>query len=127
MNEQDQLMNFIEKIREEGTIVLVEGINDYKAMSSLGIEKIIMVKNKPLYKIVDQVVSEYRKAVILTDLDKEGKKLFSVLRHQLCQKGVIIDNALRNFLFSSTKIRQIEGLNSYLKKSQIFKEELLTI
>ena len=47
--------------------------------------------------------------------DKEGKKIYSKLNHELNQRGVYINNKLRHFLFKKTKLRQIEGLHSYLE------------
>ena len=56
-----------------------------------------------------------KEIILLTDLDNEGKKLFSLLRKELQRRGVRIDNKLRLELFK-TGVKEIEGLASFLKK-----------
>ena len=46
-------------------------------------------------------------------MDKQGKELYGKLNSGLQQRGVKIDNNFRNFLFKNTKLRQIEGLETY--------------
>ena len=55
--------------------------------------------------------------MILTDLDKEGKKLFGKLNKELQRRGVKVDNALRLLLFK-TGITEIEGLDTYIKNKE---------
>ena len=55
-------------------------------------------------------------SVMLVDLDKEGKKLYGRLRHDLMRHRVKIDDKFREFLFKETKLRQIEGLRRYLDR-----------
>lgn len=116
MHETDEAFQIlIKKTNQLRGCVIVEGIKDRKSLSALGLKNIITAKNKPLYKIVDEVAEEYRYAILLTDLDREGKKLYSVLQHQLKKNGVKVNNTLRNFLWRNTKVRQIEGLNRYIE------------
>ncbi len=110
----DKLMILIEKIPEE-SCVIVEGMKDKKALSSLGVKNIITL-TKPLFAVVEAVAEKYNSALILTDLDKEGKMLYGTLSSALQKHGVSVDNRLRNFLLKSTKLRQIEGLLSYMEK-----------
>jgi len=53
--------------------------------------------------------------VILTDLDKEGKRLYGVISSSLQNFGVKIDHYFREFLSRRTKLRQIEGLVRYFE------------
>ena len=76
----------------------------------------IKARIKPIYKIIEEVSEKTKEAVILTDLDKEGKKLFGKLNSGLSHHGVRVDNKFREFLFKKTKLRQIEGIISYLRK-----------
>lgn len=115
----NELLRWIEKIIESEVIVIVEGKEDKAALKRLGITKIIQLNKKPLYKVVEEVVKAGEEVVILTDLDKEGKKLYSRLNHELGQFGVKIDNRFRNFLFKHTSLRQIEGLDSYINRLEI--------
>ena len=103
------------RLIDRGDLILEEGQKDKAALVSLGfLPENILTLNKPLYQIVEEVSRESRTCIILTDLDKEGRRLYSTLQHHLKRHGVKVDNKLRHFLFRETKLRQIEGLARYL-------------
>lgn len=107
----EDLDEWVEKINDDCSLIIVEGIKDKKALENMGVEnEIKTLSKKPIFSIIEDV-SINKKAIILTDLDKEGKKLYGKLKDGLSKHGVVIDNKFREFLFSETKIRQIEGLN----------------
>jgi 5S rRNA maturation endonuclease (ribonuclease M5) len=109
-----QLIDYIEKIRQSEKLIIVEGKKDRIALEKLGIKKIIELNKKPLYFIIEKIVQEYKECIILTDLDKEGKKLYGKLNSALIRYGIKVDNQFRDFLFKNTKLRQIEGLTGYI-------------
>ena len=113
------LIKLIDKLKEENTLVIVEGYKDKRSLTSLGISerRILSTQRRALFKLVEEVIKKDKKAVILTDLDKTGKKLYSKLNSDLSQRGVHIDNKLRNFLFRHTSLRQIEGLKDYIERN----------
>lgn len=112
-----ELLDIIERFKSH--LVIVEGIKDRRALQELGFKKIVIL-NKPLYAIVEEVVETGAKTVlILTDLDKEGKKLYSYLYKHLTERGVKIDNKLREYLFKETQLRQIEGLVTYVSNQNL--------
>ncbi len=123
-----QLHEFIAKIIDDNSIVIVEGIKDKKALEDLGINNIIVLNRRPLYAVVEKVATVYDKAkkltgekisvMILTDLDTEGKKLYGKLNSGLQNFGVRIDNRFREFLFKNTKLRQIEGMKRYIERME---------
>ncbi len=96
--------------------VIVEGFNDKKAIQQFSSVRILTIKSTALFNIVERIPKKSRVA-ILTDLDSEGKKLYSKLNGFLSQRGVFIDNRLRCFLFRNTKLRQIEGLKNFLSSA----------
>ena len=100
----------LEKLKESSKekIVVVEGIKDKKALEKLGVKNIVILR-KPLYLVVEHIEKSGKECILLLDLDKTGKRLYSILNHQLNQFGVKIDNRFREFLFK-TKLRQIEGI-----------------
>jgi 5S rRNA maturation endonuclease (ribonuclease M5) len=110
----DEIHNFIQKIKDSNTLVVVEGKKDKEALQKLGITNIIELSKKPLFHIVEEISNSNRECIILTDLDNEGKLLYSKLNTNLQKNGVKINNKFRNFLFKNTKLRQIEGLDTYL-------------
>jgi len=107
---------FFKKLKEDSKqkIIIVEGKNDKKALEEFGIKNIIILR-KPLYLIVEYVVNSEKDCIILTDLDRKGKELYSKLSSSLKQFGVNIDDYAREFLFK-TKIRQIEGISRHMRK-----------
>ena len=106
----DEFLKLIEEYQD--ALVIVEGKEDKSALIKLGFTNIITLST-PLYKVVESVKT--KKVIVLTDLDSEGKKLYSKLKHELGQRGVYIDDKLRNLLFK-TDLRQLEGLFTYLSK-----------
>ncbi len=115
MNVQcDWLINNLDRIKNK--LFIVEGKKDKKALNSLGINNIITLK-KSLFETVEEISKKTNECVILTDLDKEGRKLYGKLRNDLQKHGVKIDNSFRNFLFRETKVRQIEALDKLVRKA----------
>ena len=96
--------------------VIVEGKKDKAALERLGISssRIFVLSKKPLFAVAEEVAAVYKEAAILTDLDEEGKKLYGKLNTLLQRLGVRVDNSLRNFLFKSTRLRQIEGIGKFI-------------
>ena len=115
----DELDEFLDGMRESGILIIVEGFKDKQALNALGITNVFSLDRMPLYKVVETVAKRAEECIILTDLDKEGKKLYSRLSHDLGQHGVKIDNRFREFLFKHTSLRQIEGLDTFFRNSAI--------
>lgn len=113
-----ELDQWIEKLVEEQPVIVVEGAKDKASLLKLGMENVIMLKGKPLFKVVERVASETDECLILTDLDEEGKKLYGVLRAGLQRHGVKVDDRFRHFLFKETELRQLEGLFRYARRLQ---------
>lgn len=112
----EELLEWIDKIIDSDKIVVVEGREDKTALQKLGITNIIQLNKRPVYKVVEELVEKEQEVIILTDLDKKGKQLYGRLNHDLQRFGVKIDNRFRHFLFKHTKLRQIEGMDSYIKR-----------
>ena len=120
MRESEELQEQIEKIIEQRKLILVEGIKDKKALEQLGITKVITLRRRAIYKVVEDIVSKTKDCIILTDLDREGKKLFATINSELSQRAVRVDKHFRNFLFKKTKLRQIEGIANYMERIKPF-------
>jgi len=128
-NEIKELLSLLERTKQESSLIIVEGYKDKKALLNLGFEnKKIIVMKKPIFSITEEILKrkeelikkglrkEEFEIIILTDLDKEGKKLYSRLKSELQSFGLVINDTLRNFLFKKTKLRQIQGLNHYINE-----------
>ena len=110
----DELQAFIEKIKNSNTLVIVEGKKDRMALQKLGLSNIVELSKKPLFQIVEDISNSNKECIILTDLDKKGKEIYGKLNSNLQKNGVKINNKFREFLFKHTKLRQIEGIYTYL-------------
>ena len=108
----EEVLQELEKIRSKK--VIVEGKNDKKSLEKLGFENITVI-DRPLYKVVEEVKDS--EVVILTDLDKAGKKLYGKLAKDFARRGVRVDSIIRELLFK-TQLRQIEGLANYIERQK---------
>jgi 5S rRNA maturation endonuclease (ribonuclease M5) len=105
------LEEWVDKLKEADKTIVVEGIRDKIALRKLGIPgKRIVFLDGPLYKIVENVCKREKDCILLLDLDREGKKLYSKLRHDLQRFGVKIDHKFREFLYKETSITYIEKI-----------------
>ena len=113
--EFDQL---VQKMLDSNAAIIVEGKKDQAALEKLGIDSsyIFVLNKQPLFVVAERVASYCKTAVILTDLDAEGKKLYGKLNTLMQQLGVKVDNRFRNFLFKNTKLRQIEGMAGFIQQ-----------
>ncbi len=109
--------DFLRILRERNKAIIVEGKKDKAALEQLGIKNIITLSKKPVYEIIENAAKKHKDVIILTDLDKEGKKLFGKLNSGLQRLGVRVDKGPREFIFKNTKLRQIEGITKYLEKN----------
>lgn len=104
----ESLEGWVDKLRSCGKLVLVEGKKDKNAMIRFGINNIVTVSQKPIYKIIDEVNS--KDVVILTDLDREGRKYYHKLKHHLQKSGIKVDNKFREFLIKNKITHYIESI-----------------
>ena len=81
----------------------------------MGLNNVMELNKKPLFQIVEDVANSNEECIILTDLDKKGKELFGKLNSDLQRRGLKMNNKFREFLFKHTKLRQIEGIITYLE------------
>ena len=121
MKKINTLEEWIQALKESRKLVVVEGRKDKEALQKLGITNIKIIQGHPLYEIIEEINSP---TIILTDLDKEGKKLYAKIKHELQKKGVKIDVILREFLFRQTTLSHIEGIIRYKKKEEKYSKAL---
>jgi len=110
----DEIMKHLDRIKDK--LVIVEGINDKRALASFGVKRVKMLSKRALYKVVEEVKD--KEVVLLVDLDKAGKKLHGYFNSEFSQRGVKVDDKLREYLFRKTKLRQIEGLKRFMERTE---------
>jgi len=104
-------------------VILVEGLKDKKALSSIGIEgEVFMIQSEggPI-KAAEYVSEHGGKAVILTDWDRRGGTIAHELENQLSSLGLIYDSRIRARLSFLCKkyIKDIESLDKLLERLSI--------
>lgn len=108
--EQELLMETLNEYRQHLTIV--EGKNDKRALERYGFTNVRTI-DRPLYRVVEEIDEE--EIMILTDLDRHGRKLYHYFFRECGRRGVKVNNRLRQLLVFS-ELRQIEGLPRYLER-----------
>jgi len=91
------------------SLIIVEGKKDKLALNKLGIENVNSI-NEPIYLVIEKLVNYNKEIIILTDLDKMGKKLYARLKRDLTERGITIDNYFREFLFKHTRLTRISKI-----------------
>jgi len=101
---------FLALLRElsEHTLI-VEGRKDEYALKALGLRNIIPLNGRPLVDVVEGVKDD-DEVVILTDFDKEGKRLCARLLKLLQRRRIKANPRLRRMLMTGTGIARIEEL-----------------
>ncbi len=117
--DMEDLKDWIKALGKSGKAIIVEGPKDKKALERFGVKKIFVLSKKSLLETAEDIASKYNEVIILTDLDKKGRELYGKLSKDLNKLGVKIDKKFREWLFKNTDLRQIEGLESYLKNSRL--------
>ena len=102
----EKLARITDKLRDN--IMIVEGKKDRRALNNLGLRDIIAINGKPLANIADDVKDKLEKnqgcsVVILTDFDREGRKLAAKLRILLQRLKIHPNTRLRKMLMSFGK------------------------
>lgn len=115
--ELEEFLETLEEADDGETCFVVEGRRDVAALEDVGVSNVKEVDTN-LYLFSERVAKHYEKAVILTDLDAEGKRLYGKLRAYLSRHGVLIDDKPRDALWR-TQLRQVEGLAGYRSRQQV--------
>src|SRR3989344_1128673 len=110
---KEEIEGWIEKLKKESKIIVVEGEKDRKSLEFFGVSGIVTLK-KPLFEIVEEVAEKTDEVVILTDFDKKGKELYGRLKRDFARNGVKVDAYFREFLQKNTRLSHIEGLRRYI-------------
>ena len=100
-------------------LIIVEGKKDFLALNELGFKNIFIINEsgKSIYEKIEEIEEKAGKSkiCILTDFDKKGKQLYLLLKAELSQRKVRLDNTFRGLLLKEN-ISHIEGLASFMKK-----------
>ncbi|MBI5148816.1 toprim domain-containing protein [Candidatus Pacearchaeota archaeon] len=119
VEDKELLEEEIKEIKKRSSVILVEGKNDKAALNELGLDNVIVLNetNKSVYiKIEDLIENAGKKEhIILTDIDKKGRRLYFMIKKKFSESGVKMNNKLRDLLIKN-KVSHIEGLATFLNK-----------
>jgi len=105
------------ELREENKTVpiIVEGEKDKQALQRLDISGEIIIYNvgMSIANFSDMIAQNYKKIILLTDWDRKGGFLCSVIRKNL-EGRVKINLEYRKFFAKKSITRTIEGLPSWI-------------
>ena len=102
-------------------VVLVEGKKDVLLLNKLGFHKVfdIHVSGVSLMERIEQIkdmIEKRDRVCILTDFDKNGKKLYFEIKAICTEFGMHLDSKLRGLLLVGG-LNHIEQLSEFMKKA----------
>ena len=95
--------------------ILVEGEKDVQALRSLGLDGEILMVNagSSLVDLCDEIAAHYDAIVVLTDWDKKGGRLATIISKNLAGRTTCISE-FRMLFANHTMVKDVEGLPSFL-------------
>ncbi len=113
-----EINEFIDQINSESTqesLILVEGKRDLEALSYLGCNGNIKIYHnfKNPIDLVDKFRDNYKKLIILLDLDRTGEIMTKKICNMLRQKYIDQKYRMRLLRITQGKVKNIEELKSF--------------
>ena len=102
----ETLQEWTNEVNASKKLIIVEGRKDKEALVHLGITNTIIPISNKTHMFFETVQEE---VIILTDLDKHGKKLYAKIRNNCEKRRIKVDRKFRFFL-QKQGLSHIEGL-----------------
>jgi len=105
----------LNRLAAEGSVVLVEGARDVRAMRGVGYKGDIVGVSDVTRKESESLLATSKRVIIMTDLDREGGRLAARFAKSFTHRGVSVslDQRRRLLLASRGVFRHIENLNRF--------------
>jgi 5S rRNA maturation endonuclease (ribonuclease M5) len=117
----EELEKTLEELREANKMIpiIVEGIKDIDALRKLGVSGEIIRYNRGLSisNFCDVISRQYDAIILLTDWDKKGGYLCSMIKKNL-ESRVSCNTRFREKFAKHSITRKVEGLPSWLQTLQ---------
>jgi 5S rRNA maturation endonuclease (ribonuclease M5) len=119
MEETERILDELRTQSEAGVPIIVEGRRDEAALRRLGVVgsvQCLKARGESRHEFLDRLDGT-KEAIVLTDFDREGKKLETWLYKELSQRGVRSDLRLwiRMRSLARTEVRSVEELPSFIR------------
>lgn len=114
------LIKEIENAKSDNSLIIVEGKRDKISLHNLGLNNIFVINEsgKSISEKIEDISEKHREVVILTDIDKEGKKIYFLMKKAFPQMNARINNRIRDLLIK-LKVSHVEGLDSFINNYQL--------
>ena len=117
MEQSEKIFDELRTESESGVPIIVEGRRDEAALRKLGVKgpiHCLKARGESRHEFLDRLDGT-RDAILLTDFDREGKKLETWLHKELSQRGVRSDLKLWSRIKSLARgdVRSVEELPSF--------------
>jgi len=112
---EEDFFDFIDKLRKEhNSIIIVEGLNDKKALETWDINLPIENIKHPWFEFIENIMDAYpqdTKIILLLDADPQGRKYQKKLKNEFRKYGFTVDSSYWSRM-QHFHITYIEGLTS---------------
>ncbi|MEM5812206.1 MAG: toprim domain-containing protein [Candidatus Aenigmatarchaeota archaeon] len=119
----EEIESVLEKLK--GNILIVEGKKDYDALRGLGLTHIVKVNSRHVIKVVEEAVSlrkkhKNRQVIVLTDFDREGRKLASRITLLLQSRKIHANSRIRRDVMrlGISRIEEMSCLRAEILKAR---------
>lgn len=116
----EALLDVLDELREANLEmpIVVEGQRDVASLRLLGLtgDIIRLHSGEPLFQVAEEVASQAKAIILLTDWDRKGEILFEQLSAALAANGVRVEKRWRSDLRHHIRptISDVESLASYV-------------
>jgi 5S rRNA maturation endonuclease (ribonuclease M5) len=112
-NEEGQRL--LKKLKKEAkeAIFIIEGKKDKKALESLDVDAdffLLCRQNKSLQESAEEISQKYKRAILMLDHDKQGKKMEKMITHYLQRNGVKVNRRFGKKLLRIANSNTVEGI-----------------
>ena len=123
MERATRIFQDLQEQSESGIPIIVEGRRDEAALRKLGIKGTIhclKATGEPRFRFIERLDGSKR-AIVLTDFDREGAELGTWLYQELSHRGIRADNQMWRKIrgLARTEIRSVEELPSFVRALEI--------
>ena len=112
---EEDFFEFIERLQsEKNSIIIVEGVNDRKALEFWDIEIPIEILRHPWFEFIENIMEKYSKdiqIILLLDADPQGRKYHKQLKNEFRKYSFKVNSGFW-LKMQRYHITYIEGLAS---------------
>jgi len=110
-----EIYQFIERLKKKSSKipVIVEGKRDYWILHKLGVKNIYTISGKRYTDLLGELPETTDEVILLTDLDKQGEKIFKTLKKLFENSNLKVDCSFREEL-KKFDIQEVEELRKLI-------------